>query len=79
MSVQDCIFHANGCPAEKELQDLDRQINMRLKAEAEREKLIDVLFEIRNRGKEPGAATGADAIFCFRTASEILEEMGLLL
>jgi uncharacterized membrane protein len=44
-----CLFHAGAeCPAASELEELDRQIDLRLKAEAENKRLKEALKEIGN-------------------------------
>jgi hypothetical protein len=42
--MSDCMFLAgDDCPATMELKDMDRQINLRMKADAENVKLRDAL------------------------------------
>jgi len=45
--MNDCLFLAgDDCPATRELKDMDRQIDLRLKAEAENKRLREALEEI---------------------------------
>jgi len=42
--MTDCMFHSgDDCPAARELADLDRQIDLRMKAEAENNRLREAL------------------------------------
>ena len=57
MTADNCIFHGSrDCPAERELEGLDWQINQRLHAEKiireTRDALTALLGEIRERGCE---------------------------
>jgi len=45
--MTECMFLAgDDCPAARELADLDRQINLRMKAEAENQRLREALGKI---------------------------------
>jgi hypothetical protein len=45
--MTECMFHSgDDCPAARELADLDRQINLRMKAEAELKRLREALEDM---------------------------------
>lgn len=57
MTTENCLFHGSGdCPAERELETLDDQINQRLHAEKvireTRDALTSILSDIWKRKEE---------------------------
>ena len=70
-----CLFHAGAdCPSARELADLDRQIDLRLKAESENKRLKEALKDIMTLAGNPDAIAACRLII--REAREALNDRG---
>jgi hypothetical protein len=61
--MTECMFHSgDDCPAARELADLDRQIDLRMKAEAENKRLMYEVQALRLYGNKDCTALADEAI-----------------
>jgi hypothetical protein len=67
--MTDCMFHSgDDCPAARELADLDRQIDLRMKAEAENKRLREALIFPKQKNNCGGWTIDFDFLSLFANA-----------